>query len=237
MLVLHSYVCRFQRPLERLQRRPWITMTAARCAIKLYGSMQHRRVNCQVACCNECIDTYSSPHNVVSHAIDERILCFGFRQLHVCISNSFQSDVQQQFVIEKTRSTSMECCNYLSVSVRSSGQFLYSRSSVKISDFYIRLYNSNLSVALFFFQANEKFSSPYSSAWSQNSVRTPTENQFVTDRTYVFFWFSKSRGNSIREWLNCLKDFFHERIACRILRDNVTHVSYFESSDHKSFFL
>ena len=113
---------------------------------------------------NERVDAYSSSHYVVHHAIDERVLCFGFRKLHMRISNSSQRDVQEQPVIKKVRSTAVECCHHMSVSVRSSGQFLYSRSSGKIPDFDLSLYNSHLSVTQFLFDAQENFSSPFSSA-------------------------------------------------------------------------
>jgi len=101
MLVLHSHMRGFERAFERLQSCPWIAAAPARCAIELYGSVKFRRMYCQVACCNEGINAYSSAHYIVTHAINKWILRSRFGKLHVRISNSSQCRAQQKPVVKK----------------------------------------------------------------------------------------------------------------------------------------
>ncbi len=101
MLIVHGNVCRLECSLEGLEGCPRVTVTAACCAVKLGRPIQFGCVNRQVACRYECVDAYSTAHNVVADSVGERVLRFRFRKLHVGVADCFQSRVEEEFVVEK----------------------------------------------------------------------------------------------------------------------------------------
>jgi len=135
MLVLHRDMCWLECPFEGLKSCPRVAVATASSAIKLYRRMHHGRMNCKMACCDQRVNAYSSTHDVIVDTIDERICRFRFRKMHARVLNRLQSCVEDKFLIEKVRSTSMKRCDNMPVSVRSRKQVLYSRSSGRIPRF------------------------------------------------------------------------------------------------------
>src|SRR5208282_1843998 len=97
---------------------------------------------------------------------------------------------------------------YVSVSIWSRRQFLYSRSSVKISDFTISSYNLDLSITQLFFFARkiflliQKISSPNFSERSQNMVLRTSQPRIVTANTYQLFLEVCKILSQVHEWMN-----------------------------------
>jgi len=83
---------------------------------------------CKMTRCDERVDAYSTTHYVIWYFVYEWVRHFRLGELHVRVSNRFERYVQQEFVVEKISATSVKCCHYVPVSVRSSLQFLCSRS-------------------------------------------------------------------------------------------------------------
>jgi len=49
----------------------------------------------------ECVDAYTTAHNVVLDFVDERVLGLGLREYHVRVSDRFQRCAQQQLLVEQ----------------------------------------------------------------------------------------------------------------------------------------
>lgn len=152
MFILHRDVCWLQSSLERVQRCPGVAVASACGAVKLYGSIHSGRVNRKVTCRYECVHADSSAHNVVADPVDKWIRCLRYGELHVRVANRSKGRVEEKFVVEKVGATSVKRCHYMPVSVRSSEQFLYSRSPEKIPVDSVSLNNPDISLVLLHFK-------------------------------------------------------------------------------------
>jgi len=98
--------------------------------------------------CYQGVNAYSAAHNVIANSVDQRVCSVGYRKLHLRVTNRSQSGVQEKFVVKKVYATSKKRRYNVPVSVRSSAQFLYSRTSERIPDFRAKLNNPDISLVI-----------------------------------------------------------------------------------------